>query len=192
MFNHALTRYLFYAGMALVFFLAIFVICFFCTSEGLFYSACWGILAAGYALVATRVGFHLIMKDTSAEMWQVAIYQSIAVTGWLVAVLANSWTLTSIGMAMIAGFTMMTLGTRFIRYKGDWLKAYVEKDISTLEETCRWKFINDDYNAGEDTERPLCAVNGSPLTVSEARAQGYVNEAEEGSEYLRKLVEEER
>ena len=192
MFNHTRDRYLFYAGIALVCFLAVFSICFFCSSEGLFYSSCWGILAAGYAAAATRIGFHLIMKDNSPEMWQVSIYQIIAVTGWLIAVLAESWAITSCGIALIVGFLLMTAGTRFIRYKGDWMKSATAHDLTVLEETCRWKFIDDRYSAGEDTERPLCAVNGKPLTVSEARLQGYVKEAEEGSRYLSGLLMEDK
>lgn len=191
MFNHTMQRYLFYLGISVICFLAVFCICFFCTSEGTFYSVCWGILAAGCGAVATRIGFHLIMKDNSPEMWQVSIYQLLAVIGWLIAVISDSWPMTSAGIAMIAAFLLMTAGTRFIRYRGDWVKTATERDLTVLEETCRWKFIGDKYSAGEDTERPLCAVNGNPLTVSEARLQGYVKEAEEGSAYLSSLIMEE-
>lgn len=189
--KHVKYKYLFYLGVALLFFAAVFLICIFTTSEGVFYSICWGILASGYSLVAARIGFHLSLNDNSPEMWQVTIYMFLAVTGWLIAILASSYALTSVGIAMVAGFLMMSLGTRFIKNAGDWIKEAVGNDISFYVENTRWKFIEDDVKKGEDTDRALCSVNGNPLTIAEAKAQGYVKESEEGMAYLQSCLEKE-
>lgn len=187
--NHIKRKCIFYLSVAVAFFGAAFCVCFLATNEGLFYSICWGLLAAGYGLAAARIGFHLFLKDNSAEMWQVSIYLILAVTGWLIAILSNSWGMTSFGIAMLAAFVMMGLGTRFIRYAGDWVREALDKDLSFYIENARWKFLGDSIDAGEDTERALCSVNGNPLTVAEARKQGYVKEADEGTAYLQACLE---
>ena len=189
MVNHVKIKVLFYLAVVVAFFAGIFSICFFATGEGWFYSVCWGLLASGYGFIVARVGFHLYLKDNSAEMWQVTIYWAFAVTGWLIAILSNSWTMTSIGIANLVGFLMMSLGTRFIKYAGDWIKAAVDKDLEFYVENSRWKFIGDDIDSGEDTDRALCSVNGNPLTIAEAKKQGYVKEAEEGIAYLQECLE---
>lgn len=181
-------KYLFYFGVAALFFLAVFLICLFATGESTFYSTCWAVLAGGYGLVAARIGFHLALKDNSPEMWQVTIYLVLAVTGWLIAILANSYAITTLGIAMVVAFLMMGLGTRFIKNAGDWVRTAIGKDLSFYEENSRWKFIDDDIEKGDDTERALCSVNGNPLTIAEAKAQGYVKESEEGIAYLQSCL----
>ncbi len=191
MINHIKRKYLFYIGVGLSFFLAIFLICLLATSEGVFYSICWGMLAFGYSTVIARIGFHLFLKDNSPEMWQITIYQFLAVTGWLIAIISNTWAIASVGIAILVGFLMMSLGTRFIEYASDWVKVALDKDLAFYVENSRWKFLGDDIKAGEDTARPICSVNGNPLTVAEAKSQGYVKESEDGLAYLKAVLKKE-
>lgn len=190
MFNVSRDRYLFYLGVAVLAFSTVFCICFFTTTEGAFYSCCWGVLGAGLVSIIARIALHVLMKDNSAEMWQVSIYLLCSVIGWLISILANSWAVTSIGIAIVVGFLMMAIGSRFISDGNNWVIDAVDKDLASLEEICRWKFIKDDISAGEDFDRPLCNVNGNPMTVAEARAQGYVAEAKLGTEYLKLCIKE--
>lgn len=182
-------KWIFYAATFAVAFIATGLICFFALNQGVFYSVCWGLFAGMIAAICARIGFHLIFKDNSPEMWQVSIYLMMVAAGWLIAVLGTTWTVSSIGLAMCVGFILMALGTRLIKLKGNWIHEKVALSEDEACQSLRWKFINDNPSEGEDYSRALCAVNGTPLTIVEAETQGYVTEAISAREYLRNVID---
>jgi hypothetical protein len=84
---------------------------------------------------------------------------------------------------------LMLGGVRFI--DGWWLIRELKKAdslIESLAETARYKFIDDDPVKGEDTARPLCAINDKVYTVVEAEAEGFNAIASNGRAYLKKVA----
>lgn len=165
--------------------------------EVLLYSLFFGAFAAGFAMVTARVVLHVLQKDYSPEMWQISIYLYAACFGWLGAVLALSWWLVSLCMAICVAGVVMAVGYRFLKVQGLLAATAAEESIpvdnepaglAELKAAARYKYMNDDPSLGEDKSRPLCAINGVACTVDEAYSRGWGAVAADGIEYLKESI----
>lgn len=178
-----------YIGLGFVSALVAFLVCFFGIGQGWLYSVSWGLFFGGIGAVFARTIFHLYTDDSSAVMWQVSIYGFVACLGWLGCILCASYTWMFVWVALIVAMALMLGGVRFI--DGWWLIREPKKAdslIESLAETARYKFIEDDPVKGEDTSRPLCAINDKVYTVVEAEAEGFNAIASNGRAYLKKVA----
>lgn len=178
-----------YVGLAFVSMLIAFLVCFFGIGMGWLYSISWGLFFGGMGAVMARTIFHIYIDDSSAVMWQVSIYAFIACLGWLGCILCASYTWLFAWIALITAMGLMLGGVRFI---DGWWFVREPKDndsvCASLAETARYKFIDDDPAKGEDTSRPLCAVNDKVYTVVEAESEGFNAIALNGRAYLKKVA----
>lgn len=181
---------LLYVGLALVSALTSFLVCFFGIGMGWIYSLSWGAFFGGVGLVLSRTLYHIYTDDNAPSMWQASIYGLVACLGWLGAILCASYTWLFVWIATITGMGLMVVGVRFI--DGWWLiksiKAKADEScVESLAETLKYKFKDDDPSKGEDTSRPLCAVNGKILTCVEADAEGFGAIAADGRTYIKMI-----
>lgn len=162
-------------------FVLIFLLTFLLFREGVFYAACWGILAAGTAFTIARAVLHIAEGDYSAEMWQVEIYLAAVCAGWCGAILSTTWGLMSLCFAVMLAGILMAVGTRFIRYRAL---------VRTLEETLVYKPTGDVIGGDPDITRPICSLaDGTAITVAEAEKQSDMKEAvEAGKAYIVQLI----
>lgn len=189
MINSVKLKALLYGGLAFISLLTAFLICFFGLGLGWLYSVSWGLFFGGIGAVLARTIFHLYLGDNKPEMWQVSIYGFVACWGWFGCILCTSYTWMFVWLALIVGMALMLGGVRFI--DGWWLIREPKKEedslLPTLENTRRYKFLEDDPSKGDDLARPLCSINGRDMTVAEAEAEGFHALANAGKKYLRKI-----
>lgn len=175
--------------------------------ETALYAFFFAIFGAGLGVLIARISYHIATGDYAAEMWQVAIYMAIALTGWLGAVLVTTWEWVSLWLCVMSIGILMALGTRFVKKVAETIVAVTTKTEApekskrngkvctddsgetNLENTLRYRFMDDDPNRAPDLDRPLTlAVNRTALTISEAEEQGYTEEAEDGRAYLKEVL----
>lgn len=191
---------LLYIGVALVFFLATFALAFWGCHETLFYSVCWSLVGGGYAAILARTIFHLVMKDYSAEMWQVSIYLIVAVSAWIGAILSLTWGWASFWMAIMIASLIFAIGNRFIAKAMQIAAAAMETNSSEfvqtpvlekLKATQRYEFVDNTLGSASNLDKPLCLIDGRALTVNEAEAAGYGAIAAEAIEYFKTIINQE-
>lgn len=149
---------------------------------GLMYAMFYGLLFAGLAVTLARTVYHLILKDYAPEMWQISIYMIVACIGWLGGILSLTWGWASLSLAVMVGAILMAVGTRFCK------EVARAKTTSSLEQTLRYKFVDDILGGAPNNDAPLCLVNGTPMTVAEAEKAGAVEVAKKGREYIQKIL----
>lgn len=136
------------------------------------------LIGAGFGFAffcIARVVLHLNQDDNSAEMWQVAIYHALAVTGWFIFVQAEGWGIATFGMALVVGATIMCLFSRFLK----------TTDITLLKMINEDRWYPKEGTKEADQTKPICCIKGECLTIAEALAKGYTKEAEEAKENLK-------
>lgn len=187
---------LLYICVALVFFLASFALAFFGCRETLFYSVCWSFVGGGYAAILARTILHIVMKDYSAEMWQVSIYLIVAVSAWIGAILSLTWGWASFWMAIMIASLIFAVGNRFITKAMQIATASMETGsqvpiLEKLKATQRYEFVDDKLGSAPNLDKPLCLIDGRALTVNEAEAAGYGAIAADAIEYFKTLINQE-
>lgn len=132
----------------------------------------WTCFGAVFGSCVSRVVLHIVYKDWSAEMWQVAIYQAVTASGILGIIYSNSWGWASCSAALIVGMGLMAVGTRFIDQVGGTFKLY------KIENETRFYPVDDDPLKEEDPARPICLYDGQALTIKEAEKAGHAEAAD--------------
>lgn len=138
----------------------------------------WGSFGAVVGSCISRVILHIVYKDWSAEMWQVAIYQAVTAVGIIGLIYSNSWGWASASAALIVGMGIMAFGTRFLDQVGGTLKLY------KIEKETRYYPVGDVPGAEDDTSRPICLYDGQALTVEEAEKAGLAEAADNARQKL--------
>lgn len=190
---------LLYIGVAFVFAMATFALAFWGCNETLFYSMCWSLVGAGYTAILARTILHLVMKDYSAEMWQISIYLTVAVSAWIGAILSLTWGWTSFWIAVMIAALIFAVGNRFIANAMQLVTTmevnsdgFVQEPIlEKLKATQRYEFVDDKLGSASNLDKPLCLIAGKALTVNEAEAAGYGAIAAEAIEYFKMLINQE-
>ena len=164
--------------------------------------------AAAGAIISSLIA-HVVVNTLKKEMdpvkWQITVYGVGIAAGWITAILSASWGLFSFGLALMAGCGMMMLGT-FILMKKDErsadradedrledVPAYKEESVTEtanrLINELRYEYVDDVIGGPLNSDKPLCLVDGNPLTVAEAIERGLDDVAEKGMAYIEKLME---
>ena len=136
------------------------------------YLCFWTCFGAVLGSCIARVVLHVMMKDWSAEMWQVSIYHMVTAGGILGLIYCNSWGWASFFAALIVGMGLMAGGTRFLDQVGGTLILY------KIESEMRYYPKEDKAGAEDDMERPVCLYDGKALTVREAEEAGLTEAAD--------------
>ena len=178
-----------YAGAALAAFLAVTLPLALTGTQGALYSILWGMLSGTAALIVTRTIYHCATGDNTAEMWAVSIYGLVADLGWLIGILSTTWAVAIIGIVITIVGIMMSLCMRYGDKDG--LKAKKEELLTQMRKSLRYRFMGDDVNGMLDTKRWLVEVADAkePMTIEEAVANGYADEAKAAEEYLNGVID---
>ena len=155
--------------------------------ETAMYALCWGILFGGVGVTVCRTALHLYLEDyRNAEMWAVSIAMLAMCGGWLGCILCNSYGWLFFWIAFICFFGIMGIGIRFVKKQEE--KVEERTLLEELSATVRYRYKNNDPDAGEDLDNPLCMNQGVALTVDEAFEEGYGALAATGLEYLKAIA----
>lgn len=169
----------------------------------------WALSAAIISSLIAHVVVNTIKQEMNPVKWQITIYGVGIAAGWITAILSASWGLFSFGLAMMAGCGMMMLGTFILMKKGEQhtehkaedddaledVPAYDDKEESVTETAnrlineLRYEYVDDIIGGALNSDKPLCLVDGNPLTVAEAIEKGLDDVAEKGMAYIEKIME---
>lgn len=130
------------------------------------YVVLWSVFGLVLGSCIGRVVLHIIYKDNSAEMWQIAIYHFLVAVGIVGVIYADSWGWTDLFAAIGVGAMLMAVGSRFIKYIGGTLILY------KIENEMRYYPVDNDPKKGDDESRPIIEYEGKALTLAEARTAG--------------------
>lgn len=167
----------------------------------------WALSAAIISSLIAHVVVNTINKEMDPVKWQITIYGVGIVAGWITAILSASWGLFSFGLALMAGCGMMMLGTFVLMKKGEHTEdkaedddaledvpAYDEESVTEtanrLINELRYEYVDDIVGGALNSDKPLCLVDGNPLTVAEAIDKGLDDVAEKGMAYIEKIMED--
>lgn len=169
----------------------------------------WALLAAIISSLIAHVVVNTIKQEMNPVKWQITVYGVGIAAGWITAILSASWGLFSFGLALIAGCGMMMLGTFVLMKKSEHTEdkakdddaledvpAYDDKEESVTEianrliNELRYEYVDDVIGGALNSDKPLCLVDGNPLTVAEAIDKGLDDVAEKGMAYIEKIMED--
>lgn len=166
----------------------------------------WAVAGAIISSLIAHVVVNTIKKEMDPVKWQITIYGVGIAAGWIIAILSASWGLFSFGIALIAGCGMMMLGTFILMKKSECptekadedcledVPAYKEESITEtanrLINELRYEYVDNVIGGALNSDKPLCLVDGNPLTVAEAIERGLDDVAEKGMAYIEKLMED--
>ena len=167
----------------------------------------WALSAAIISSLIAHVVVNTLRKEMDPVKWQITIYGVGIAAGWITAILSSSWGLFSFGLALIAGCGMMMLGTFILMKKGNYsedkaddddaledVPAYDEESVTEtanrLINELRYEYVDDVIGGPLNSDKPLCLVDGNPLTVAEAIEKGLDDVAEKGMAYIEKIMED--
>lgn len=167
----------------------------------------WAVAGAIISSLIAHVVVNAIKKELDPVKWQITIYGVGIAAGWITAILSASWGLFSFGIALIAGCGMMMLGTFILMKKSECpaeksdedcledVPAYKEEESITetanrLINELRYEYVDDVIGGPLNSDKPLCLVDGNPLTVAEAIEKGLDEVAEKGMAYIEKIMED--
>lgn len=167
----------------------------------------WAVAGAIISSLIAHVVVNTIKKEMDPVKWQITIYGVGIAAGWITAILSSSWGLFSFGIALIAGYGMMMLGTFIFMKKSECpaekadedcledVPAYKEEESITetanrLINELRYEYVDDVIGGALNSDKPLCLVDGNPLTVAEAIEKGIDDVAEKGMAYIEKIMED--
>lgn len=169
----------------------------------------WALLAAIISSLIAHVVVNTLRKEMDPVKWQITIYGVGIAAGWITAILSASWGLFSFGLALIVGCGMMMLGTFILMKKGEQhtehkaedddaledVPAYNDEEDENVTETAnrlinelRYEYVDDIIGGALNSDKPLCLVDGNPLTVAEAIDKGLDDVAEKGMAYIEKIM----
>ena len=164
----------------------------------------WAVAGAIISSLIAHVVVNTIKKEMDPVKWQITIYGVGIAAGWITAILSASWGLFSLGMALIAGCGMMMLGTFILMKKSESpadkadedcledVPAYKEDSVTEtanrLISELRYEYVDDVIGGALNSDKPLCLVDGNPLTVAEAIEKGLDDVAEKGMAYIEKIM----
>lgn len=165
----------------------------------------WATAGAIISSLIAHVVVNTLRKEMDPVKWQITVYGAGIAAGWITAILSVSWGLFSFGLALMAGCGMMMLGTFILMKRGecseekadeDYLEdvpAYKEESVTEtanrLINELRYEYVDDVFGGPLNSDKPLCLVDGNPLTVAEAIERGLDDVAEKGMAYIEKLME---
>ena len=154
----------------------------------IFYSIFWGLFSAVLVFIITRTVYHVAVKDASAETWAESIYAFVADLGWLIGIISTSWTVAIIGIVVMIVGGIMSICTRFVGKDG--IKAREAELLENLKSTLRYRYMGDTLDGRLDSARYLVNIAGEkdPLTVNQAIAKGYQEEAEDAIAYIKTVI----
>ena len=165
----------------------------------------WAVAGAIISSLIAHVVVNTIKKEMDPVKWQITIYGVGIAAGWITAIISSSWGLFSFGIALIAGCGMMMLGTFILMKKSECpaekadedcledVPAYKEEESITetanrLINELRYEYVDDVIGGALNSDKPLCLVDGNPLTVAEAIEKGLDDVAEKGMAYIEKIM----
>lgn len=165
----------------------------------------WALLAAIISSLIAHVVVNTIKQEMNPVKWQITIYGVGIAAGWITAILSASWGLFSFGLALMAGCGMMMFGTFILMKKGNYsedkaddddaledVPAYDEESVTEtanrLINELRYEYVDDVIGGALNSDKPLCLVDGNPLTVAEAIEKGLDDVAEKGMAYIEKIM----
>lgn len=167
----------------------------------------WAVAGAIILSLIAHVVVNTINKEMDPVKWQITIYGVGIAAGWITAILSSSWGLFSFGLALMAGCGMMMLGTFVLMKKSEHTEdkaedddaledvpAYDEESVTEtanrLINELRYEYVDDVIGGALNSDKPLCLVDGNPLTVAEAIEKGLDDVAEKGMAYIEKIMED--
>lgn len=165
----------------------------------------WAVAGAIISSLIAHVVVNTLRKEMDPVKWQITVYGAGIAAGWITAILSASWGLFSFGLAMMAGCGMMMLGTFILMKKGSYsedkaddddaledVPAYDEESVTEtanrLINELRYEYVDDVIGGALNSDKPLCLVDGNPLTVAEAIEKGLDDVAEKGMAYIEKIM----
>ena len=154
----------------------------------LLYSTLWSIFAMGVAVIGARTVCHILMDDLSPEFWQITIYATVALVGWLGWILTTSWYMASISLAFAIGGIVLSVGHRWLKDKNQGLvtKEIIDDDLYS---TLRYRWVNNEFRGVLDLNIPLILDGREAITIKEAEERGMRVEANEAKAYIKKCKE---
>ena len=178
-----------YAGAVIAAFLAVALPLALTGTQNALYSVFWGILGGAAALIIARTAYHCATGDNTADMWAVSIYGLAADLGWLIGILSTTWAVAIIGIVVMIVGVMMSLCMRYGDKDGT--KAKREEIFTKMKNTLRYRFMGDDISGMLDTKRWLVDIENAkePMTINEAIANGYTEEAKAAEAYLNSVLD---
>lgn len=178
-----------YAGAVIAAFLAVALPLALTGTQNALYSVFWGILGGAAALIIARAAYHCATGDNTADMWAVSIYGLAADLGWLIGILSTTWAVAIIGIVVMIVGVMMSLCMRYGDKDGT--KAKREEIFTKMKNTLRYRFMGDDISGMLDTKRWLVDIENAkePMTINEAIANGYTEEAKAAEAYLNSVLD---
>ncbi len=163
-----------FAGLALVFGLLSGLVLHYLPLYVFMWSVFGGLL--GHCI--SRVVLHIYYKDNSPKMWHVTIFHFVGTFGVLGLIMCNTIGGAAVSTAVIAIGAMMTLGVRFVNYRGGTDLIY------HIEREMRYYPVGDLATEVEDTNRPLIPYGEEALTIYEAEQRGFKDAAREARTML--------
>lgn len=169
----------------------------------------WAVAGAIISSLIAHVVVNTLRKEMDPVKWQITVYGVGIAAGWITAILSASWGLFSFGLALIAGCGMMMIGTFILMKKGEQHTEHKAEDDDALEDVpayddeeesvtetanrlineLRYEYVDDLIGGALNSDKPLCLVDGNPLTVAEAIERGLDDVADKGMAYIEKLME---
>lgn len=132
----------------------------------------WSVFGGLLGHCLSRVALHIYYKDNSPKMWHVTIFHFVSAFGVLGLILCNTIGGAAVATAVIAIGAMMTLGVRFVNYRGGTDLIY------HIEREMRYYPVGDLATEIEDINRPLIPCGEEKLTIYEAEQRGFKDEAQ--------------
>ncbi len=178
-----------YASASLIAAVLAFCVAFWGFHSSLFYGFAWGAEGAGFGLVIAWTVIHLINKEESPEMYQISIEGLIALVGWMIAILSTTWTVCSIGFAVMIAGVLSALGSwmSFHTIKSDILENMI--DLTWMINNVRYRYVENDMSKGFSSVPLIKDGQGKALTVKEAEAAGLGAAVYDARRYLASVLE---
>lgn len=131
----------------------------------------WSVFGGLLGHCISRVVLHIYYKDNTPKMWHVTIFHFVGTFGVLGLILCNTIGGAAVATAVIAIGAMMTLGVRFVTYRGGTDLIY------HIEREMRYFPVGDLPTELEDSNRPLIPYGEEKLTIYEAEERGFKDAA---------------
>lgn len=138
----------------------------------------WSVFGGLLGHCISRVVLHIYYKDNSPKMWHVTIFHFVTAFGVLGLIMCNTFGGAAVASAVIAIGIMMTLGVRFVNYRGGTDLIY------HIEREMRYYPVGDLPTEIEDENRPLIPYGEERLTIYEAEERGFKDAAQEARVFL--------
>lgn len=147
------------------------------------YIVCYAMLCAGACWLVASSVWHTVRKDWSVKVICSKVWAFIALSAWTGCILTGSWDIFTALVGIVAVGAVNSLGFRWLG--GDDSAIFKNKKVEKLAETMLFE-LDQDGNANHN--KPLCVVDGHPVTPAVALEKGFTEMAENAVAYIKTIV----